>query len=263
MPRAVGRRVLASEARRQRSQLGARLVERDARLEPEQRLHEVRAAAVLRQIPGEPLPQVGLARKLKACRHDAGHRERLAVHGDDPSDDRRIRVEALAPQPVADHRQRFAREERRGGEARPQNRLDADDREEIRARFDGGDAHRLAARLGEIHLRIPPRRRVVEHLRQGAVIHEIDGREPFVREALRIIRLPDHGELIRIRVGKRPEHDAIEYREHGGRRADAERQRQHRRNREPGTSPQQAPAEPDVVNERVHVAVRRMAARER
>src|SRR5439155_8423813 len=93
-PRPIGGGVFAPEPRRQRPQLAVRLRDRDAGLQPEQRLHEVGTAAVLRQVPPKALPYVRVAGKLKSWRHDAGYRERLAVQRDDASDDRWIRIEA-------------------------------------------------------------------------------------------------------------------------------------------------------------------------
>ena len=89
--------MLAAQPCSERPQLAVRLFECGARLQAEQRLHEMRAAAVLRQVPRQALPDVGIARELKFGRHHAGDRERLAVESDDSADDGGIGFEALPP----------------------------------------------------------------------------------------------------------------------------------------------------------------------
>ncbi len=212
----------------------------------------MRGAAVLLERPGEPLPDVGVAGKLESRRHHADDRERLRVERHCLADDRGVAVEPLPPEPVADRDHRIAGVERRGRHAGTQDRLHADDGKEVRAGFDRVDAHRIAAGFGEVQLRIPPRGRIVEHLRQAAIVHEIHGRQALVIQRLAVIGFPHHRQTIGCLIRQGPQHDAVEQREYGGRRADTEPEREHRGDGEARAAKQQTPAKPDVLEKLIH-----------
>ena len=64
-------------------------------------------------VPRDAVPHVGVVRILEPRRHHADDGEERTVERDRLADDRRIAAEPLAPQPVADDRDRLARVERR------------------------------------------------------------------------------------------------------------------------------------------------------
>ena len=66
----------------------------------------------------QPVPHVGVVRILKPRRHHADDGEERTVQRDRLADDRRIAAEPLAPQPMADDRDRLARIERLPSESR-------------------------------------------------------------------------------------------------------------------------------------------------
>ena len=258
-PVTVGRLELTPEAGSERGQLGIRGLERRAAFEPGQRLHEMRAAAVLGHVPREPLPHVGVARKTETLRHDTRHRVPNAAQHDRRSDDRPIAAESIAPEAMADHRDRISVVQRLGGESGAQGRLDSDHLKEVRARLDSAQAQRLTAGLGEIDLRVPPGSRRVEDLRQRPVVAEVDRREPLVKKRASPIGLPQHREPIRLRIRKRPENNLVQDAEHRRRDARPQPEGQDSRQREPGRPAEQPPPEAQVLEEPLqrHRGIRR------
>ena len=108
------------------------------------------------------------------------------------------RVEPIAPEPMTDDRDGVARIERVGRESGSEHGTDADDLEEVAAGLNRIDPQRIVSGFGQVELRIPPRRRIVEHLREVAIVAEVHRRNPLVREALGVVRFPDHREPIRV-----------------------------------------------------------------
>ena len=249
---AVGGWIFNPEALRQRAQLVVRSLDGDTRFQPGDRLHEMGAAAVLGDVPRDAMPDVGPVRIRKPLRHHADDGEQRAVERDRLADNRRVAAETFAPQAMADHRDPVARVGGTLRETGAEHRLHAEHGEEVRRRLDRADPLRVVPRLGQRQLRIPPGRGIVEHLRQAAIVDEVDRRDPLVRQPLAVVGFPHHRQAIGIGIWKRAQHHAIEDAEDRGGRADPERQRQHRRDREPRRPPQQAPAEPDVLQQRVH-----------
>jgi len=185
-------------------------------------------------------------------RHDPDDREERAVERDGLADDRRVAAEALAPETMADHRDALARVGGTLGKARAEHRLHAEHQEEIRRGLDGVDALWIAAGLGQRQLRIPPRRGFVEHLRQAAIVDEVDRRNPLVRQPLAVVGLPHRCQAIGIGIRQRAQNHAVEDAENGRGRADAQRERQHRGDGEARRAAQQAPAEADVLKQCIH-----------
>ena len=118
-PVAVGRLELGAQPRRQGPQLRVGLLDADRGFQPEQRLDEMRAAAVLREIPLQALPHVRVVGIVEPRRHHAAHRVNDGAERDRLADDGGIAVEPLAPETMADDRQAIARiEGRRPGTPR-------------------------------------------------------------------------------------------------------------------------------------------------
>ena len=232
-PALVRRREVRREPLGQGLQLRLRLARVDARLQPRDGLHEVRGAAVLREVPAQALPHIHVSRIVEVLRHDADHRERRPAQPKDRPDDGRIRAVAGPPEPVADDGDgRRSHEERPAiGKALADLGPDAEHREQVRARLDGADSDGIEPGVGEADVRSPPGRGVRER-RQRAVVHEIHRRQAFVREILRGIHLPQHDELIGGAVRERSKDDGVHDRVHGGGGAGAEAEDQHGHERE-------------------------------
>ncbi len=116
---------------------------------------------------------------------------------------------------------------RSGREARAERRMNAEHREEVAGRLDGGYPRGLQARLVQGEHGLPPGRGVGEHVGQASVVAEVDGRDWLAREPLALVGLPDHHEVVGLAERQRPEHDRFEHAEDSGCGADADRQRQH------------------------------------
>src|SRR5256885_16814712 len=124
----------------------------------------MRGPAVLREVPLQALPHVGVVRELESGRHHAGYDVWRVAQQDRLADDRRIRRESLAPEPMRDHRDVIAGVERLRRKSAAEDWRNPKHQEEIAARFDSVDAHRIASRFSEIDLRIPPAGCVREYL---------------------------------------------------------------------------------------------------
>ena len=96
-PVAVRRRIFCAEPPPERAQLAVCRGDGDVPLQAKDRLHEMRAAAVLRDVPGDPMPHAGLVRIGEPPRHHADNGEERAVQGDRLADDRRIASKPVAP----------------------------------------------------------------------------------------------------------------------------------------------------------------------
>ena len=170
-----------------------------------------------------------------------------------------IGVVALTPQPIADDGDQIARVERpvlrkSGPELRSTRRAAGT---ELRARLDRAHADRLEPRLGEVHLRPPPRRRVRERGLRVAIVHEVDGRQLLFRQRLLGVALPDRDELLRLAERQRPQQHGVDDAEDCGRGAGAEAERQDRDRRERRRAAPLAPREPEVAADARDAARRR------
>src|SRR6185436_16424737 len=141
-----------------------RLFYADRGFQPEQRLDEMRTAAVLEEIPLQTLPYVRVVGIVEPRRHHPAHRVDDGAERDRLADDGGIAVEPLAPETMADDRQAIARIEGGDREPRADEWLDPNDAEEVAARLDRVDPNRILPRLGDVHLRIPPARSVLEDM---------------------------------------------------------------------------------------------------
>ena len=218
--------MLLSEPRAETRELPRRLLRGGPGREPRDRFHEVRAAAVLRQIPVQPQPHVDIVGKREARRHHAGNDVAAVLQVERLADDGRIAGVTAPPEPIADDRNVVARVERAiPRKSRAHFRRHAEQLKQIRARFDRADAHRVHPRIGERELGAPPGRRIREHRGDAAVIHEVHRRETLSRQRLLGIRLPQRDELLRLPEGQRPEKHRIGDAEDCGRGARAEAER--------------------------------------
>ena len=212
---------------------------RAPRREPSHRFHEVRGAAVLREIPHQPLPDIRVARKVKPWRHHAGHLIVVVVHAKELADDRAIALEPRPPEPMADEHEPIARIEGpvAGNPAPSTGRTPITDWKFpltsmvvtrtgscCSSRSVTSGRHQAAASLNT--------------WRQRAIVHEVDGRDRLVFEALLVVRFPEHHEPVGFLVRQRPQDDAVDDAEDRGGRPDPERERDDRRNRE-ARGPQQ------------------------
>src|SRR5262245_12533535 len=106
----------------------------------------MRRAAVLREVPPQSLPKVGLAGKRKTRWHNTHDGIVAGVEANVAADDRRIGVEALTPESIADDGLQVVEYVEAGvvGERRTDLRTHAEHAEEIATRLDGRHAHGIA-----------------------------------------------------------------------------------------------------------------------
>ncbi len=196
--------------------------------------------AVLVEVPHQSLPHVHIVWKMKAWRHDADDRRRVAAQQELFADEGRIGLVSRPPESIADDGDPVAVEEGPiGGEAGPDRRGHAEHREEIGARLDGAHAHRIETRISQVDVRPPPARRVREDI-EPAVVHERHRRYWFVGQSASGIRVPQRDELFGRRVRQRPQQHRVDNGVDGDAGAGRESQHQDRDEREsrmPGELP--------------------------
>src|SRR3954464_5988047 len=97
----------------------------------------MREPAVLLEAPVQALPDVRAVRKVETWRHHANDEMIRSIEPHGFPDDCPIRVVAIAPESIADHRLEVSvdAESRVAGKRRPDLRRDAEDVEEVAARF--------------------------------------------------------------------------------------------------------------------------------
>ena len=93
-PVAIGRHVLLTEAGADRRQFSRGLLVADPRLQPGDRFHEMRAAAVLGEVPRQSQPQIDVVGKIERGWHDADDRVLGVVDLDRTSEDAGVGVVA-------------------------------------------------------------------------------------------------------------------------------------------------------------------------
>ena len=107
----------------------------------------------------------------------------------------------------------------------------------------------LAAGPVKTHLGPPPRGGVRQRRAGAAIIHEVDRRQPFFRQRLLRVRLPDRDQLFGLAVGQRLQQDGVDDAEDRGGRAAAEAQGQDGDGGERRRAPQLAPGESQVASD--------------
>src|SRR5262245_20190754 len=129
---------------------------------------------MLREIPVEPLVDVDALRKVEAGGRDPGNRMQFAVQLHGPPDDALIGVIACPPEPIGDDDGRIpAHIKRRRRESGTERRTNTEHAEEVRADLDRRYANRIASTVGEVQIRTPPPRRVLEDT-QRSIVQEVD-----------------------------------------------------------------------------------------
>ncbi len=232
-------RILAFELARDAVELALRRVHRDAGLQPRQRRESPSAALGhrgRRRIHRERHPELRrVAQTLEAGRHDADHGvlPRRAAERERAPEDLRIGAESALPQTVAqnDHVRRLGHEVLVGLKHAAARRRHAQQRKVRRRDEFSVDAlgllgpdhrHALAVEGGD----------VLEALRSRAPIDVVRIRGPPAFHSRAHDIAPQFHERGRILVRERPLADRVDEAEDGRVRADADRERQHRDDRE-------------------------------
>ena len=171
------------------------------------------------------------------------------VQADGAADDRWIAAELLPPERRADHRDGRARFVDGLGIGAPEDRRGAEDVEEAGRRLHAAHANRLAA-AGEVDDVLAVSGDARQHRRIALHVEIVRGRERGV-DALRR-RAGDAKDTVGLRVGKRPQHHAINEAEDGGGAADAERERDQRDEREARHASKRSEGVPQVLTEYAH-----------
>ncbi len=183
--------------------------------------------AVLRHVPAQPLPHVDFVREREPRRHDADDGVWRVVQPQLPADEAGVGAVAAAPQAIADDAREIGRVElRRGRKSGTDLRRDAEQSKQIGAGFDRPHADRIEARIGQVDVGPPPRRRVREDM-QRAVVHEIDGRDELVTQPFLVIGVPDGDDPVGLGVRQRPQQDPVDNRVDSGRRSRRQSEHDH------------------------------------
>lgn len=138
-------------------------------------------------------------RQLERLRHHARNNDAAAVDLNGSADDRQVAAKAPLPEAVADDQP---------------------------LHLQG------LAVAGEIRLPGVPGGDVGQRLAASAIVDDFAFRDPCLVEVLPTA--PDHHARVRIGVGQRPEQDSVDHGEDGAMGPDPERERDERREREPG-----------------------------
>ena len=229
--------------------VGAGLLDGDARLQARDAVQPWVIAAILpagvfRRL-ADRRPQLDAARELEVGRHDADHREAAVVERHLLIEDAGVAAEAPLPERVAEHGDRLRARLVFviGEEAAPQG-IDAQRLEQLSRHHAAGQPLGLA-RARQVVALAAVDADVLEDLvlrPPVLVVRVSDGHLINLRA-----RLPQVDEPLGFGVGQRLEQHRIDDAEDGRRRADAERQRQHRDEGEAGVPEQHARAVAQVL----------------
>ena len=240
----VGLRILFFQGASERPQLGIRLRDRNARLQP--RNSEQAVASALLRVGRAPigsrrilgvrdvhLDRVGLDRELETFRHHADHRVRTAIQHEDAADHIIGAIEMALPKRVTENHLEAAGTAAglliRAGETAAQRGSDPEHVEEFPAHFLSAHALRfLFVNQRETAVAIN------RHARKAAVLFaeieeiriahrgELGRRSGFVE-----IDAADGDEFVRRGKRERLQQDRVDHAEDGGVRANPEREREH------------------------------------
>lgn len=257
MPLRVGRvllRQLPLPAGDQAIDLGPRLRERDAGLEP---AHEVEVmiapVARLSGIEGEGDPGFDpLVADGEARRHHPDHRTVAAVHLHPLPDDLRVGPERLPPQRVGEHHHGLrVRQVFRGRVVTAERGVHPEGPEQPGRGERGVGPHRLAL-AGDVDSTGHVGAQAVEAPVPVAVLRELDGIDPEAVEAHgRELAVDDH-QPVRIAVGQRLEEHGVGHAEDRGVGPDPERQGHGGQQGEAGAAEQQAASVTEVLDQGFH-----------
>ena len=237
------------------------LLERHARRHAAEGLQVLAAVAGLRKAEvvadGGPEPRrlvvAGRDQGLEIRGKDADDAVAVPVHPDDAAHDRRVRAEALAPEPVAQNDDApGVRAVVLRTEILAERRTHAQHREVIRAHAHRGKE--LGDAVGhERGLPEPDGRHRVERAVAVAQLHVIREADVARRAASgRLVPVADHHQTVAAGIRKRPQEHGVEDREDRGARADPEGQRRERDGRIPRALPQRSCRVAQILEESVH-----------
>jgi hypothetical protein len=215
------------------------LVDRDSGREPRDHVQVVRPA-LRRQIvfrESERRPEFGAGRVFEAGRHDADHGKLPAVEEHRAPEDFGVRAKVALPQTMAQQDDTFlAGYGVRLRDRTAKHRGRAQHREEARGHDRTGDPPRIAD-AGQSGGGAGVSSHLLEHRILAPPVHEVRRRRRAPRTGAAVIHLH---ESLRLRKGQRLQQHGVHDAENGGVRADADRERQHRDNREARVPPQRA-----------------------
>ena len=223
----IGFGVRLLQPRRDVPHLTLRLLHGDAGFQLSDHPQPVGAASDASVVDGEGEPQLGLVGESEAARHDAGHREGLAVELHRLADHIPVAAEAL-PQAIREQGHfRGARPLLLRQERPAQHRLHTERLEEVAAHACAGNFHRFIAhhharRIADEHTHMLERLALLLPIAEVFVGHHL-----AIFAAL-LARFPDHHHPARVAERQRTQQNGVHHAEHRRARPDAQRHREHR-----------------------------------
>jgi hypothetical protein len=224
------RRILLLEARGNRIHLGLGRRACDARLQPADDRQPVRSTGGEQslELPDrrERHPELGVVGMLEARGHHAQDFVRHTVQHDALADDGNIRAKPPHPEPVGEDDHALAAGLTvRSSEGASLQRLHTHRLEEFMGDASAADLRRIAA-LRQRDARAEVAGHPLERLTRAAPVVEIRIGSDVLVEALPGVVRPHHHQAVRVRVGQRLQEHAVDHREDGRVRADAQAERQ-------------------------------------
>ena len=218
-------------------------------------IEESAAQRAIAVVERERHDDIRMRRPPEMTRQHADDLEGIAIEGDGAADDRWIRAEAPAPQPVAEQDDAMAAD---GfllrAEVTTERRRHANHGEERRRHFERADPLGFAA-AGEVVRARGGHERVGRHRGERTVVtppvEVVCRRHRTEPSALQRTLLGKRHDAIGTRVRQRPPKHRVDHAEYGGIRPDPEREREHRDDSEAGLTPQHSYAEHDVLSNHI------------
>ncbi len=127
----------------------------------------------------------------------------------------------------------------------------AEHRQQVRRHADRADALGLAV-AGQVLVAADRERDLLEPAVARPDVEVLRGREPVLHDAEARRAVPEDDEAVGIRVGQRAQQERAGDAEDRGVRADAQRDREHGGEREPGRLPEGPERVAEVLRERLH-----------
>jgi hypothetical protein len=257
----VARRIVPGKASHHHRQLAAQPLQRRARLHPDDRA--VAMADILR-VEARVRPQVGAVRYVEVARRDANHhRRRKFVEAYRFADNLRVAAEPVGPGTM---RQDYYRRRPLSclllvGERRAERHRQAEQLEEAVADHVGGgtDRRRVVAQQRDVE-----RRRRVGHGADNRDVRRVEARDlgrrdEAGREAAVGVGGTQRNQLFGVDERQRPQQGRVDGAENRRRRADPNRQRADRRERERRRAGQLAHGVAKILDHSLHAAPPRAA----
>jgi hypothetical protein len=236
------------EAGRESVHLRSRLFEGLPFREARDNSEEARPSIVLRRVPPERAPHLGLPRITEPGGSDADDDVLPSIEKNGAAHKASIGAVSTLPQVVADDHHRLgaiailAR-----CECPSFDGIDPEHGEEVVGHVGGRDALRFPIVPGEVDIRVPPAGDVLEGRELFPEIRELDGRDVAIGLSLSVVHLAEGDETIGIGVRQGPQEQRVDgaYDRDGG--ADAESERERRGHRETGALSEESEAESEVA----------------